>query len=462
MRFDGRTAWCLIGVLCLWCMWLTFRTVREPQDRISESTAMHRVGPALTGRDVAQNIVRKAYTPKEHKFPSPTAAFQQAPSLTTATTTASASLAASAATMASRSVAAVPQAPRAVSKRAETACKDTQGWHNHKGMDCSKYAKLGYCDLGAVSEGREWAVGRTFNYPERHCCSCGKMGPILAQPVPDSPSSARLRALNEDPFRDAELRSAYSLNATQTVPPMYGLGGPRMLGLERCASFRTATPVLRRKFAVAGLYNTGTHVLHQLMQQNCALANNSAASKYGSVPWGKHNLLRDRGRFWAPAGGIAGATKAMFDGDVTFVLPLVVIKDPLTWMASLCRKPYIARFRMHTRKGGSAALDPTAWQRWHLNTTSPIVTSELRYHFNAIRAATGICPSPLVASATTISRDTGTEKSDDSNIHSFSSLPSFWNRWHLDYIESDIPAVVHPALVPAALECRNAVWPFGR
>jgi len=54
-------------------------------------------------------------------------------------------------------------------------CVDTAGWdngyHNH---NCDSYAVKGWCANGAAKPGQEWTLGATYNYPELHCCVCGK------------------------------------------------------------------------------------------------------------------------------------------------------------------------------------------------------------------------------------------------------------------------------------------------
>ena len=55
-----------------------------------------------------------------------------------------------------------------------TACRDTENWHNPGGMDCIGYEKLNYCRLGRAMPGKEWSLGSQHGNPERHCCVCGK------------------------------------------------------------------------------------------------------------------------------------------------------------------------------------------------------------------------------------------------------------------------------------------------
>ena len=54
------------------------------------------------------------------------------------------------------------------------------------------------------------------------------------------------------------------------------------------------------------------------------------------APWGKHNPLDWRGDHYA---------QRFERVDVSQVLPVAVVKDPLTWMKSMCRMEYAAKFR---------------------------------------------------------------------------------------------------------------------
>ena len=52
-------------------------------------------------------------------------------------------------------------------------CIDTPAWENGRGYDCNSYGTA-YCENGAAKPGKEWALGKTFKYPENNCCVCGK------------------------------------------------------------------------------------------------------------------------------------------------------------------------------------------------------------------------------------------------------------------------------------------------
>lgn len=67
-------------------------------------------------------------------------------------------------------------------------CADTLGWTNGARPDgplgCADYEVRRYCNDGFVHGTAAWAAGVQFNYPERHCCACGKLeGGSEMQPV---------------------------------------------------------------------------------------------------------------------------------------------------------------------------------------------------------------------------------------------------------------------------------------
>jgi len=86
-------------------------------------------------------------------------------------------------------------------------------------------------------------------------------------------------------------------------------------------------------------------------------------------------------------------------------LPLVTIKDPLSWMASMCRSPYAAHFG----RGAKAAAGE--------------------------HGSTGLCPSPLPATATKVAWQ-------PKRVYKYSSLPDLWNRWYREYVDASLPAVL--------------------
>ncbi|KAH8070947.1 hypothetical protein JL720_11561 [Aureococcus anophagefferens] len=80
------------------------------------------------------------------------------------------------------------------------------------------------------------------------------------------------------------------------------------------------------------------------------------------------------------------------------ILPVVVVKDPLTWMKSMCRMPYAASFR---------------------------------------RGHAQCCPSPVAKTKTTVNFQ---QKGFPPSV--FSSLPDFWSRWNRLYYDAEFPRLM--------------------
>lgn len=115
---------------------------------------------------------------------------------------------------------------------------------------------------------------------------------------------------------------------------------PILRNLESCSAFRSTVPLQHRMMGVAGLFNTGTNYLASLLEHNCQLPNRNSHARYypfrEQVPWGKHNTpMAHRGHHLAKGNG--GSTWTL---DYTWVLPVVIIKDPFHWMVSNCRHEY--------------------------------------------------------------------------------------------------------------------------
>eukprot|EP00965_Chrysotila_dentata_P221497 6192413-Pleurochrysis_carterae.AAC.1 len=54
------------------------------------------------------------------------------------------------------------------------ACTDDLQWANPYGDRCDDYLVKAYCLNGAFLPGMEWTGGGTFDFPEQHCCACGR------------------------------------------------------------------------------------------------------------------------------------------------------------------------------------------------------------------------------------------------------------------------------------------------
>jgi len=76
-------------------------------------------------------------------------------------------------------------------------CTDTPNWKNGKeGHGCAKYAKI-WCADGKARPNKEGTLGKQWNFPEKHCCVCGKASSASSPPPP---SVAAPNTISKSPF----------------------------------------------------------------------------------------------------------------------------------------------------------------------------------------------------------------------------------------------------------------------
>ena len=171
--------------------------------------------------------------------------------------------------------------------------------------------------------------------------------------------------------------AALAAGAAGHMPAWYDRGGPIIFGLERCAAARhTARGGGLVDAGIAGLFNTGTNLAHSLLRDNCERRGGGGGKVWWQVAWGKHNPPTWRGGHlerWAVRmmPNVNGSTDPLWARQLAVVMvegpasrgcarsssPELTrrvpihphqVKDPLTWMRSMCRSPYAATFRnMH-------------------------------------------------------------------------------------------------------------------
>ncbi len=104
--------------------------------------------------------------------------------------------------------------------------------------------------------------------------------------------------------------------------------------LETCEVYRNAVALEDRHTGPAGMFNSGTNLLYTLLMENCQLPNKRFGIVW-QVPWGKHTPLSWKHRNFP---------KHWLSVEHDDVLPVVVIKDPYTWLRSMCRQSYNAHW----------------------------------------------------------------------------------------------------------------------
>jgi hypothetical protein len=159
-----------------------------------------------------------------------------------------------------------------------------------------------------------------------------------------------LEILREAGVTDIDLSTLQSLPKWETVIKLYG-SEPVIHGLDRCEEFRNNTPPEKRSMGPAGLFNTGTNALTKYLEMNCVIP--EVKRKDGGMRWqphwGKHSLATMKHMY----------TANNFDkDDKDNMLPVVLVRDPLTWLTSMCTNPYSAKWTHH--KSHCPALVPNA------------------------------------------------------------------------------------------------------
>lgn len=118
---------------------------------------------------------------------------------------------------------------------------------------------------------------------------------------------------------------------------MAAYGPPRIFGLETCPIYRNKVHPSKRLVAPAGMFNTGTNLLHTLILSNCDFSNLHDRKMIYQVPWGKHVPFRYVAEHKSPS-------KRFEHVDSSDTLAIVMVRDPYTWMQSMCLQPYGARY----------------------------------------------------------------------------------------------------------------------
>lgn len=144
----------------------------------------------------------------------------------------------------------------------------------------------------------------------------------------------------------------------------------------------------------------GTNLLETLLEKNCHIPFRKigAGMRY-QVPWGKHSPVSWRYKHSAPS---------MTSLNQTSFLPAVVIKDPYTWMDSMCRHSYEANWK-HV-EGHCPNLVPISSHE------REILKHNSTFHVNIRYRAT--------------------------NITHHNSLADLWNTWYGNWIDADFPRLI--------------------
>ena len=147
---------------------------------------------------------------------------------------------------------------------------------------------------------------------------------------------------------------------------------------------------------VAGLFNTGTNLLDTQMRKNIHMPH----ANLWQVPWGKHRMAEVKWNHTATN---------MEKHDKDHVLPVVILRDPLAWLQSMCSHPYA-----------------TNWKHAKHHCPNLVPNQQDREHYEIL---------PQHSFEVTI-------KFDKKMINHYKSLVHLWSEWYRQYLEADYPVLL--------------------
>ena len=174
---------------------------------------------------------------------------------------------------------------------------------------------------------------------------------------------------------------------------------PIVYGLDTCQDFRHNVPVDRAVVGLAGLFNTGTNALTWTLEHN--FVQQQPPTRW-QVPWGKHRLAKVK---WTH-----NVSDHMGYMSKTDVLPIVIIKDPFTWLQSMCKSPYATKWRHHP--GHCPNLVPNDFDRKEFPALAQKDAVPVKIEF------------------------------DKNSTVYWDSLVHLWNDWYLQYYHADYPRLM--------------------
>ncbi|GKY94940.1 hypothetical protein MPSEU_000458900 [Mayamaea pseudoterrestris] len=174
---------------------------------------------------------------------------------------------------------------------------------------------------------------------------CSDKGPLL--------DIIRSTGVDIDHHEQRDIICSY-LPKWSEISALYG-DEPKIIGLERCQEYRdmlkaanqtanvTAAPIYPMP-RVAGLQNCGTTALADTFFNNLSpnpTLHGSDNPRVMNVPWRKHTPWHYRYNITSPYHG--------WVENKEHVLPVVVVRDPYRWMASMCKINYNVHWERSTK-----------------------------------------------------------------------------------------------------------------
>jgi hypothetical protein len=206
-----------------------------------------------------------------------------------------------------------------------------------------------------------------------------------------------LALLKEAGVGDLSVGRIQTLPTWKQVVDLYG-DETIVLGEDRCEEYRRKTPPSEAYVGVAGLFNTGTNLLEFHLRKNLRHPANKYHSRW-QTPWGKHRMASAK---W----NNTVDTSIMDNKD--YALPIVIVRDPLHFMQSMCKHPYA-----------------TTWRHGDHHCPNLVPSDVDRERFNNLKETF-----------------TATIKFDKTSHVHFDSLAELWSGWYNEYLATDYPILV--------------------
>jgi len=243
------------------------------------------------------------------------------------------------------------------------------------------------------------------------------------------------------------------LPSWEQVVEKFGDKGPVILGLDTCPTYRSKFPVDKRKMAVAGPFNSGTHFLYQILSNNCKslkTKNNKNKNIRFQVPWGKHQSPNFRLVHNVEMGSSIknDHQKDPSTGKIDHpplpdrlleanesVLPIVVVRDPYTWWQSMCKVRYAAHW-YHVVPDHCPNFVPNHVEREWFNKNK----KEIRKHYNN---DVWKVDNVFNKANYTLDKDViplWVRYHSENREHT--SLAHMWADWYNDYYQADYPRLL--------------------
>jgi hypothetical protein len=260
-----------------------------------------------------------------------------------------------------------------------------------------------------------------------------------------------LSVLREAGIAEVDDATVQLLPTWDELTALYGKLAPdeplHLGGTDTCSRFRALVPTEEAFLGTAGLFNSGTNAMTYYLRANLRMASSTQSLPRSQrpqhhhdgiltqVPWDKHYFVSLKDKHTVPNAQSIDKGK---------VLPIVTIRDPLTWWHSMCTTPYSVKFDQSVHENGTGSTGPDNPLCRHLASTSDAtdIGEDVVYHSVSMPSMTG--------------------------SQSWATILHLWNDWYRAYLsEYKDPFLMvrfedllfrPKAVLRAIQECVNASW----